>query len=236
MGHIGCARVPFMMAFLRYLQDDTSDNMSQLSIESGTNYSGGLGMAAEQQGRPSQSSNPSHTPRRSFSYGKAGPRPCVIWKPAGSCRREPVIEVLLMGTYSKTPLHRLPDVLLEYFMAVYTPMTAASGAPDWDTLPHIHASPYWAAPATQWLIPLIVPVSLKELEPFRNSGMEKHLFADGRCSYINEESLSTLARIKDLTWDRFSAMISQGASEREAVEEFLSKTKQVSGLRTGYLP
>ena len=38
------------------------------------------------------------------------------------------------------------------------------------------------------------------------------------------------------SWDRFSAMISQGASEREAVEEFLSKTKQVSGLRTGYLP
>ncbi|KAL1684707.1 hypothetical protein GGG16DRAFT_119548 [Schizophyllum commune] len=100
-------------------------------------------------------------------------------------------------------------------------MSASEDAPAWDLLPHIHSSPCWASSATQYLIPLPVPVHSGDLKPYYNKGLDQNMYDAGNCAYINEESLCELTRLHRIIRARQSLLLSRGPSAQEAVQDFL---------------
>ncbi|KAL1745059.1 hypothetical protein HDZ31DRAFT_10427, partial [Schizophyllum fasciatum] len=133
----------------------------------------------------------SRRPSSSMMSSRKGPRPCLIWNL--SSLRNGFVTVFLMGTLSRTPAADVPPALLDYLAAVYTPMTMTSRPPDWDALPHIHASPCWSAPSTTWLLPLVVSIPAHELLHFRNNGEDPRDIADRKCHFVNSSSMRSLA-------------------------------------------
>ncbi|KAL1754810.1 hypothetical protein FB107DRAFT_249266 [Schizophyllum commune] len=115
-------------------------------------------------------------------------------------------------------------------------MSASEDAPAWDLLPHIHSSPCWASSATQYLIPLLVPVHTEDLKPYYNKGLDQNMYDAGNCAYINEESLCELTRLHRIIRARQSLLLSRGPSAQEAVQDFLREIGPDScpeSMRTG---
>ncbi|KAI5833050.1 hypothetical protein K523DRAFT_370195 [Schizophyllum commune Tattone D] len=231
-GHIGGTHAPFLSAFLCFLPNtsppngppdsrpDTakvpSDRLSSHAQSAGAQrHQSSTSWAVPQSGGPRAHAGdlPAGKPK------KKGPRPCIIWDPAPAHKE--ISQVFLMGTFSGTPFHQLPEAIKNYFVLVYTPMTASESAPDWDLLPHIHSSPCWASRDTQYLIPIPVPVHRTELTRYYNSGLNQNVYSHGRCPYINKKSLRQLALFHENITFRLSLMISEGPSAQDAVRTFL---------------
>ncbi|KAI5900833.1 uncharacterized protein SCHCODRAFT_01186461 [Schizophyllum commune H4-8] len=245
-GHIGCTHAPFLSAFLSFLPNGLSDNPSdfrpptarEASVQ-GPSRGGSVQRRSWTQGPIPQGPGltPTHASDSMTSRPKKnkGPRPCVIWEPASRLNKD-IAQVFLMGTFSKTPPHHLSDAIKDFFVVVYTPMTTTEGAPDWDLLPHIHSSPCWASQATQYLIPLVVPVRANKLQQYYNKGMDQNIYAAGNCAYINEESLRKLTCLSEIIQARLSLMISRGTTAQEAVQAFLRDIGPRFDPATGSMP
>ncbi|KAL1713844.1 hypothetical protein EV715DRAFT_277019 [Schizophyllum commune] len=233
-GHIGCTHAPFLSAFLTFLPNGLSDGppdsrlaaTGESSVQT-PQHSRVEGANEWGWGYIPESPVPTLTRAGGLVTGRPkGPRPCIIWQRAP--KKKGIAKVFLMGTFSKTPAHRLPLAVKDYFVVVYTPMSASEDAPAWDLLPHIHSSPCWASSATQYLIPLLVPVHTEDLKPYYNKGLDQNMYDArdygddaGNCAYINEESLCELTRLHRIIRARQSLLLSRGPSAQEAVQDFL---------------